>query len=94
MSDPKKPKWLAPIYWRGNWRKMECETRALAYATLTAAGLVKGVGRNFITMSWHRFRVGLWKAGLLTTPDGARLSIRGHWTWTPWRTLADRKEKR
>ncbi len=42
MSNPQKAKWLASIYWRGGLRMMGCETRALAYATLTAAGLVKG----------------------------------------------------
>ena len=74
--------------------KVLLRTPLVELRPLTMAGLLKGVGPNFLTMSYWRFVNALWKAGFLTTPDGARLSVRGHWRWTPWKIRAERMRKK
>ena len=50
---------------------------------LTLTGLVKGVGRNLVTMTYWRFMVTLRILGLLSTPESERLSW-SHLTWRFW----------
>ena len=70
-----------------------CQAPNIELRPLTLAGLLKGVGRNFVAMNLWRLVNVLWRAGLLNTVEGKALSVREHWTWTPWRTLAARRGK-
>ena len=60
------------------------EIDAIEVRPLTVTGLVKGLGKNFITMNWWRALSILRRAGLLDTPEGARLSLHD-WRWDFWR---------
>jgi len=51
---------------------------------LTFTGIVKGVGRNFITMNYWRFMIFLRVLGFLSTPETARLSWH-HFTLRFWK---------
>jgi hypothetical protein len=57
-------------------------TDAVEVRPLTVTGLVKGVGKNFVTMNYWRFVATL--RVLLNTPENCMLSWR-HFNVTPWR---------
>jgi hypothetical protein len=60
------------------------ERDAVEVRPLTAIGLIKGVTRNFVTMTFWRFCITLRKLGLLNTKEFERF----HWRQlnaTPWR---------
>jgi hypothetical protein len=59
---------------------------------LTLTGLVKGVGKNFICMTWFRFRWLFFRVGFLDCPQGERLSFRHQWRWDFWNVRAARQE--
>lgn len=59
---------------------------------LTLTGLLKGLGKNFITMNWRRLMRLLFKAGFLTTKEGAMM--RWHdFTLRFWVTRQQRRER-
>ena len=60
---------------------------------LTLGGLLRGLGKNFITMNyWHFMRL-LWVMGFLNTEE-AEIFSWSQWNWHPLRTRARRKTEK
>jgi len=60
------------------------EINGVELRPLTITGLVKGVGKNFISMNYWRFMRLLNKIGFLDAPEAHPLSWK-HWRWRFWR---------
>lgn len=77
---PRQP-WPQMFYLSGAaWRP---DMDAFVVRPLTLSGLIKGVGRNFVTMNYWRFMVTLRILGFMRTAEFERLSWR-HFTWRVW----------
>lgn len=63
---------------------------------LTFMGLIKGIGKNFITMSYWRFMYGLFYIGFLNTKKGNVLSWKDfRWCfWRPRKSSIRKKRRR
>lgn len=57
---------------------------------LTVTGLIKGVGKNLITMTYWRALYGLYRTGFLAVPEAEQFSFR-YWRWDFWNVLDDRR---
>ena len=60
---------------------------------LTFTGLLKGVGRNVISMSYWRFMYLLYRAGFLDTEEYAQFSFSHDFRLDFWKVRADRRKK-
>jgi len=56
---------------------------AVVVRPLTVTGLIKGVGKNFITMNYWRILWVLWRMGFFTTKASEVFSW-SHFTWKFW----------
>lgn len=66
------------------------DIKALELRPLTLTGLVKGVGKNLVTMNFWRLCYLLHRAGFLRTPEGQMFSIHD-WTWKFWKPQPPRQ---
>jgi len=61
---------------------------------MTVTGIIKGIGQNFISMNWLRFRRLLNWIGFIDTPAGySEISFR-YFRWDFWNTMYERRYMR
>lgn len=75
------------VFYVSAWR---FNTNDYELRPLTVTGLVKGLGKNFVSMNYWRFLHLLRKAGFLTTGEGQVMSLRD-WRRAFWKKLESKK---